>query len=84
MSSLSWSDRHLVLPIWASLYLTLAWTTWIQGQEQRSGSQSFDAGAAVIETHCVSCHSGASPEGSLDLSTRSGLLKGSESGMVLD
>jgi mono/diheme cytochrome c family protein len=84
MSSLSWSDRHLVLPIWASLYLTLAWTTWIQGQEQRSGSQSIDAGAAVIETHCVSCHSGASPEGSLDLSTRSGLLKGSESGMVLD
>jgi mono/diheme cytochrome c family protein len=71
-------------PAWACLFLLLAWTPWIHGQDRSSGDQSSDAGAAVIESHCISCHSGASPEGSLDLSTRSGLLKGSESGMVLD
>ena len=84
MSFLFRCDRRLMLSTWACLFLSLAWKAGIQGQEQSSVSQSIDAGAAVIESRCVSCHSGATPEGSLDLSTRTGLLKGSESGMVLD
>lgn len=84
MSFLFRCARRLTLPAWAYLVLSLAWTTGIQGQDRSSGGQSIEAGAAVIETHCVRCHSGASPEGSLDLATRAGLLKGSDSGVVLD
>lgn len=38
----------------------------------------------VLQTHCLSCHSGQSPKGSLDLTTRESLLEGSESGDVVD
>lgn len=42
------------------------------------------AARKVLQTHCLSCHSGQSPRGGLDLSTRESLLEGSESGEVLD
>ena len=84
MSSLVRCHRPKLLHTWIWFFLSLAWTTSIHGQESSTESLSIDAGAAVIETHCVGCHSGASPEGALNLSTRSGLLKGSESGMVFD
>jgi mono/diheme cytochrome c family protein len=77
-------NRRPVVSLWACFFLSLAGTTWIHGQDRSPSIQPIDAGASVVESHCVSCHSGASPEGALDLSTRSGLLKGSESGMVLD
>ncbi len=38
---------------------------------------------AVFDTHCVKCHSGAKPKGSLHLDSREGALKGGEDGAMI-
>lgn len=38
----------------------------------------------VLKTNCLKCHSGESPKGDLNLTTRSGILKGGESGSAVD
>lgn len=38
----------------------------------------------ILKENCLACHSGDSPSGKLDLSSRAGLLRGSVSGAVLD
>ena len=42
------------------------------------------AARQVLQAHCVACHTGPSPRGGLDLTTRESLLKGGETGAVLD
>ena len=42
------------------------------------------AAKQVLQTHCVACHSSQSPRGGLNLTTRGTLLKGGETGAVLD
>lgn len=39
---------------------------------------------ALLETHCVRCHGGEKTKGGLDLTTRETLLKGGETGAVID
>ena len=38
----------------------------------------------ILEANCLKCHGGASPKGGLDLTSREGILKGGESGAVID
>ena len=42
--------------------------------------QLFDQAAEVLADNCLQCHSGASPKGQLDLTTREGILAGGEQG----
>ncbi|MDB5340220.1 MAG: Protein of unknown function (DUF1553)/Protein of unknown function (DUF1549)/Planctomycete [Planctomycetaceae bacterium] len=42
------------------------------------------AAGKILQTQCAGCHSGPSPRGGLNLLTRETLLKGGESGVVLD
>lgn len=42
------------------------------------------AARQVLTTHCLSCHSGQSPRGGLDFTTRASLLEGGEAGEVVD
>ncbi|MES2793781.1 MAG: PSD1 and planctomycete cytochrome C domain-containing protein [Planctomycetota bacterium] len=48
------------------------------------GDRVAAAARQVLQTQCVSCHSGPSPRGGLSLTTRETLLEGGESGEVLD
>lgn len=42
------------------------------------------AGVKILQENCVTCHMGVNPSGKLDLSTRTGLLKGGVSGLVVN
>ena len=47
-------------------------------------SQVATAARQILQTQCITCHSGQSPRGGLNLMTRETLLKGGLSGVVLD
>ena len=49
-----------------------------------AGDRVTAAARQILQAHCVACHSGQSPRGGLSLLTRESLLKGGESGAVLD
>jgi len=53
------------------------------GTATSSRADEFDRVATVLLRHCVECHSGASPSGSLDLTSAAGLRSGGDSGPVL-
>jgi hypothetical protein len=42
-----------------------------------------DEVAPLLSNHCLECHSGAKPEGGLDLTTRENILKGGETGPAI-
>src|SRR5262249_43225651 len=46
--------------------------------------QFQDQIAPILEQRCVSCHSGGDPKGKLALTSREGLLRGGESGPVIE
>ncbi len=62
-------------------------TQEIQGtadQKRLVADNSFDRTVApVLATHCLSCHSGAQPQGQLDLSSRVSAMRGGQSGAVI-
>jgi len=45
-----------------------------------SQQQLFDQAVEVLTHNCLKCHSGSSPKGELDLTTREGILAGGEQG----
>lgn len=75
-------------PPTASLILRLIWLASSLFASQSFADEASDRVAAaarqVLQTQCVGCHSGQSPRGGLSLMTRESLLKGGESGEVLD
>lgn len=54
------------------------------GLADDTADQVAAAARQVLQTKCVGCHSGVAPRGGLSLATRESLLKGGETGEVLD
>ena len=62
----------------------LTGTLSAQDAEAIKAAERFDRGIApLLASYCLDCHSGAEPEGGLDLSQRSTALKGGESGQAI-
>lgn len=70
--------RSLLLPL--LFVVTCLGTPSLKADEPPADA----AARAVLQTHCLACHSGQSPRGGFDLTTRDSLLKGSDAGDVLD
>jgi hypothetical protein len=64
------------------LLVTVALTTLPAGA--RANDLFRDRVAPLLESRCLPCHDAAKKRGGLDLSTRAGLLAGSDAGPVLD
>ncbi len=67
--------HHLV-----GLVILFAWVLPVFSADQPLPEQA----AALLVRRCLECHSGADPQGKLDLTTRASLLKGGESGPAID
>ena len=71
--------------------LSLAWASQTvcartaDDDERAARQTSFEAVVRpLVQTKCLKCHSGTKPKGDLDLSTAAGILKGGESGQVIN
>lgn len=69
-----------------SLLLPLLVVAICLGTRSLTADDSAPDAAArnVLQTHCLACHSGQSPRGGLDLTSRENLLKGGDAGDVFD
>jgi hypothetical protein len=73
---------------WAFLMLAClpyAFVAATPARAKTSGPTTVSYGrdvAPIFKAHCVSCHSGASPAGKLDLSSKAGILLGGASGKL--
>jgi len=57
--------------------------TAVIGAEEQSQSDFDDTIAPLLAARCLECHAGADPKGGLDLTHRSSVLKGGDSGIAL-
>lgn len=66
------------------LFLLYLPTSWSIAQPPGTADSFEQKVRPILLNRCVDCHSGEAPKGGLDLTSRSGLLKGSDSGPVVE
>lgn len=69
------------------LVFALLTTTSAFAQEKHGDPEQVDFQkqiAPILVTHCLKCHSGDSPKGGLDLTSREGIVRGGDSGTAFD
>ena len=69
--------------MWVVICVACAWSA-VPSFADEAADRVAAAARQVLQTQCVTCHSGPSPRGGLSLMTRETLLKGGETGHVVD
>jgi hypothetical protein len=73
-----------VAPVWPIALALACVSTSIRAKEPAATALQFERDVQpILAANCVKCHGGAKPKAGLDLQTRTGMLKGGESGPAL-
>jgi hypothetical protein len=76
-------DSHMLPRCYAILFLVAVISVSATADDEKlteGQQQLFHHAAEVLRENCLRCHSGASPKGELDLTTREGILAGGQQG----